>query len=126
MLPSFEAAFFVNGPTYKAVGAECGPVGEKTVYAWGRGAIRCPKKKRQSVDRALGANVDWEQYDKEVDACQRPPIDADTPQIAPPDTLWADPTPPAPPEPPKAAPTAPKTAPTPKKDDGGIFEALGF
>lgn len=72
MLPSFEAAYGVFGPVQKVVAAACG-VTNHTFYKWATGRARCPKKKRQSVDRAFGcetntaARVDWVQYDIEFD-----------------------------------------------------------
>lgn len=70
MLPSFESSHFVKGRVQKAVAADCG-VSESAFYKWATGRLRCPKHKRQSVDRAFGAPVDWSQYDRECDAITR-------------------------------------------------------
>ena len=54
MLPSFETAHCVHGRVQKAIAGECG-VTDTTFYKWSTGRRRCPKHKRQSVDRAFGA-----------------------------------------------------------------------
>ncbi len=94
MLPSIQMAHNVNGKTQKAIARECG-VTVQSFYYWSTGRSRCPKHKRQSVDRAFGVDVDWLQYDVEFSACERlsapvkpvasknAPASQETPRIAP-------------------------------------------
>lgn len=70
MLPSIEEAHNVHGNRKKQIAATCG-VTPTTLYKWETGRRRCPKHKRQALQRAYDAAVDWAQYDREVDACQR-------------------------------------------------------
>lgn len=105
MLPAFESAYCVYGPVLKAAAKSCG-VDRRHFGRWSKGLTRVPKHKRQSVDRALGSSVDWEQYDREVDALtdKRP----ETPKKAAPESKgdgWGA-TPTKQPTPPKMAPVA--------------------
>jgi len=70
MLPSIEEAHNVNGHRKKIIAADCG-VTPTTLYKWETGRRRCPKHKRASLVRAYGAAVDWQQYDREIDAIER-------------------------------------------------------
>lgn len=103
MLPSFESAFCVYGPVQKVAAHDCG-VTDRTFYRWATGRTPCPKYKRQSVDRALGAKVDWVQYDVELKACKRGPEATEPPKAA----GWVQ----TPSEPPKAPPQQPQSAPS--------------
>lgn len=73
MLPSFEAAHCVNGHRQKQIASEC-HVTPTHFRRWANGHAHCPIHKRQSVDRAFGEKVDWLQYDREFDACNRTEI----------------------------------------------------
>jgi len=70
MLPAIEAAFNVNGPKLKECHRVC-DVGKTQFYNWVKGHSPIPKKKRQSVERAFGSKVDWDQYQREFEACER-------------------------------------------------------
>ena len=97
MLRSFEIAHNVYGNSHKKMAYECG-VTESTFYTWHSGRMRCPKKKRQAVDRALGVYVDWTQYDLEFDAIERLEKPAQRP-AAPASMSWGDIPPPTPAKP---------------------------
>lgn len=71
MLPSIETAHNVNGNRRKQMAAECG-VTPSQLYNWFTGRQPVPIWKRQSVDRALGQDVDWSQYSVEQKAVTRP------------------------------------------------------
>lgn len=108
MLKSFQDAHHVHGNSQKRMAQECG-VTESTFYKWHSGRLRCPKHKRQVVDRALGAKVDWIQYDLECDAIDRLEKPAQS-RPAPPVMGWgANPAPT--PEKTETAPTGPKNQP---------------
>lgn len=110
MLPSFENSHCVHGNKQKAMARECG-VTENTFYKWATGRMRCPKHKRQSVDRAFGAPVDWVQYDLECDYLKRPERDP-----AARERVESDFPPPTPPAEPSVAP-APAPAASEASDD---------
>ncbi|MGH1417207.1 MAG: helix-turn-helix domain-containing protein [Pelagimonas sp.] len=80
MLKSFEIARNQQGRTMKAMAAECG-VTDSTFYKWSCGIIPAPKHKRIVIARALGAPVDWDEYDRECMA--RPKQSAQSRQNAP-------------------------------------------
>jgi len=111
MLPSFHRAYCVNGPKQKALATKC-DVHHRQFYKWATGRTRCPLHKRQSVDRAMGAKVDWVQYDLEFDACHR----TDMPQSAPVSASKAIST--------HSPPKEPSAAPAPRKSPPDIFEEL--
>ncbi len=95
MLKSWEAARNVNGPSQSAI-AKAANCSTQAVYSWQCGINRCPVKKRASVERAMGTQLDWFEYDQEVDALKTPPeapstVSDPTPAQTPPET----PTPPA-------------------------------
>ena len=70
MLPSIEAAYNVSGPLKKTVAAKVGRC-ESQRRNWFSGHTEIPKHKRQSIDLALGAPVDWDQYNREFAALHR-------------------------------------------------------
>lgn len=107
MLPSFEAAHCVNGRVQKAIAFDC-DVTDSTFYKWSTGRMRCPKHKRQSVDRAFGSPVNWSDYDAEVTAIQR--IEAERPAEARQSANRVK----AAPAPPEAVKTPPAPAPAPR------------
>lgn len=54
----------VTGKRIKDMAAEL-RVSPDTIYGWRAMTTQCPAILRQSVDRAIGSNVDWFNYDKE-------------------------------------------------------------
>lgn len=107
MLPSIEDAHNVHGNRKKQIAAVCG-VTPTTLYKWETGRRRCPKHKRQALTRAYDARVDWEQYDREVSACQR----LSAPQ-KPVDVISS-----------KLPPTEPESAPVPPQSVDKAFQDM--
>ncbi len=109
MLNSFEVARNQLGRVMKTMARECG-VSESTFYKWSCGIRRAPKHKRQSIDRALGANVNWSDYDREcAEYAEETAMRAKNPVVKPKAGDWGQVTPKAPkatPAPPVAAPDA--------------------
>ncbi len=106
MLKSFEVARNQLGRVMKAMAREC-EVSESTFYKWSCGIRRAPKHKRQSIDRALGANVNWSDYDAEcAEFAKTAELRAKTPVKAPKGSKWGE----VPPEPAKAPPSPPVAA----------------
>ena len=104
MTPSFQTAYNVNGTPFKVLAALCG-ITEQTLWKWRTCRMKCPVHKRQRVDRALDAKVDWEQYDIEFAALNSPepsPAPEIKPTEPPSDYFAPEPTEhPEPPTPPK-------------------------
>lgn len=103
MTPSFEQAHNVYGQPFKSIAFDV-EVTEQTLWKWRTLRQRCPRHKRQTIDRVLKAKVDWEQYDREYDAANRPePQDAQIRPLTPPKQIQPamaqkTPTPPPAPE----------------------------
>lgn len=65
---AIDKARAVNGIRLKTVCYELG-LASSTLYNWRFMLTRCPINLRQSVDRVLGAKVDWNEYDRQFGEC---------------------------------------------------------
>lgn len=72
MTPSIEKAYNVNGFVRKRIASNVG-VTASTLYNWFTARAYIPKWRRQSIERELGAAVDWSQYEREFAALNRAP-----------------------------------------------------
>ena len=64
MLESIKYAHCEHGRSQKEMAREVG-VQNGTFYAWTNGRLRIPEHRRKSLERAFGAPVDWEAYERE-------------------------------------------------------------
>lgn len=143
MLPSIEAAIAVKGRTNTAIAKDVARTAQ-TVTGWFSGRFYIPFRIRAALCEAIGAQIDWDEYEADYSAAQD--ARATRAEAAPPALPRAEDRPAAPPPvkmpaaaqtrpaqaprrltatpPARSAQSAPKAPATPSKGQGGIFGFL--